>query len=150
MKIMEYRFKLKDVRPIPFEEGDYIENMNDVMYLYYTIKVKNSHNEIIEISAYDYPCIQDLGKMYNDLFKMDVIKFPECEYKVNMKVAPWGMDHSIRLEKFNEHYNLYLYEEFGSSIVLDYLTEKELCDMIKYIDRKISKAINKYNRGRYV
>ena len=143
MKLSYTKIKLKDVQVTPFPDTT-ISSMDDIMYLYYTLEVKQGKRKI-QFIAGDSPVIHELRGVLDYLDSMPPYQYKEeLEYKVCEASSSFGLDHSIRVEKLNDNYNLHIYEEFGKSVCIQYLSRIELDKFLDYIDKKLNKVIEVY------
>jgi len=147
VKIDDIKIKLKDIQITPFNE-DKLEDKNDIMYLYYTLEF-TSKKETITFDAYDFPVIQHLSGMVEEVEKSKAWKYGKGEYFTAIYESPFGMEHHLRLNKFilsedKIWYNLHIYNSFGKSVLLEYLSKEELDGIVVYVEKKIQKAIDEY------
>lgn len=139
MKLHNYKIQLKNVRKTLFEDSD------EIMYLYYTLSITNTdNNKEIKFSAYDFPKIKDFNLLVEEIDNVDVLVYNKVKYQVCELKSPFGLEHSMRLEKYNQNnhewYDVHIYEEFGNSVVLSYLTREELVELSEYFEEEIRKG----------
>ena len=148
IKIDNKKFKLHNIQIEPFPDKG-VKSIDDVMYLYYTITI-SSKKKVIEFNAYDFPQIQDLRVLYDDVETQEPHNVNGVTYSVSHLLSPFGLEHNIRLHKSikedREYYSLHFYENFGSSVVFDYLEKEELLKLIKYVEKKLQKSYDEFNK----
>lgn len=139
MKLQNYNIELKNISKVLFEDSD------EIMYLYYTLSITNTENgKEISFTAYDFPQVKDFKLLVSEIDDVDVLKYRGLKYQVCQLTSPFGLEHSIRLEKYNQNnrtwYNVHIYEEFGNSVVISYLTKDELVEISEYFEEEIKNA----------
>lgn len=143
MKINDYKIKLKNIKVTPIDENK-CETMEDVMYLYYTLQIELDDN-IIEFNAYDSPTIQKLSKAYKEIENIKPVKANIFDKREVYLSSPFNIEHNTVLTQYKADdyvsYDLHIYESFGNSVLIEHIEEKDILKLIKYVDKKINKAI---------
>ena len=148
MKIDNKKFKLHNIQIESIDNGK-VESIDDVMYLYYMITI-SSKKKVIEFDTYDFPQIQNLRGLYEDVEAQTPIQLNNTQHSVNYLLSQFGMEYNISLGKFVTNnittYNLHFYDNFGKSVVFDYLEKEELLKLIKYVEKKLQKSYDEFNK----
>lgn len=133
MIISEWDINLKNVKVEPLDGVEKIKDITDVMYLYYSLDIKSLENkQTITFNVYEFPLIQNIREI--------------VDRELHLK-SQFGLEHSINVTKENKRYTLHLYENFGGSVVLDYLSEEEIYQFVDYVEDELNKAYSSYNNG---
>ena len=150
MRIQNYKIKLKNIEITPFEK-DKLNNVSDVMYLYYDLEIKDTDkNKFISFNAYDCPTIDKLPILIDSVDNTEHMTINGIKYSVLVYDNFAGLEHDMRLEKLVKDkecwYNLHIYETFGKSVYIDCLSKKDFDKIVDYVDKKIKQAINNYKK----
>ena len=151
-----------------------INSINDIMYYYYTVKLYKKYenkkiNEIELVSEKrtgDFPCIDQLESILNDVLNIELnnntsqkIKYKNgnCEYVYITNTDGFGCDDFYRIEKrkYNDNifYNLYIGCAIDDMIDMDSvginifnLKEEDIIELQKCVKEFIKYSIEEYNK----
>ena len=151
-----------------------IDSIKDIMYYYYDVKLYKKYengesNEIKLVSekrTYDFPCIDQLENMLNEVLNIELnnstsqkIKYKNgnCEYVYITNTDGFGCDDYYRIEKrhYNDNifYNLYIGCAIDDMIDMDSvginitnIKEEEIIELQKCVKEFIKYSINEYNK----
>lgn len=169
IKVNNVKISIKNMSIQPFDENVKPKSIDDVMYLYYLLKMKVG-KKTYKFQAYDFPKLQNVGKYIDYIIDFDVksmgLKINDIDkdgyrkseyYKQMLLEDSFGEEYFIKFEKyctlghqssgeeFNiEWYNMIFVNPNGECVFMERLEESDLIKFKEYADGMINYEIENY------